>query len=61
MRPGDLVELLEPTMGCTLASGVRGIIIKKTQHSDDNTHDLWQVLVNGKIKKISSRLIKKIK
>jgi hypothetical protein len=61
VKPGDLVEILEPTMGYLLSSGVRGIIIKKTHHSTTAADETWQVFSNGKVKEITRRMLNKIK
>tara|TARA_Y100001963_G_C6652784_1_gene386554 strand:- start:460 stop:648 length:189 start_codon:yes stop_codon:yes gene_type:complete len=61
VKPGDLVELLEPTMGSLLSSGVRGVIIKQTKSDDVTASNLmYKILVAGKIKTVSARLIRKV-
>ena len=56
MKPNDLVELLEPTMGAKFATNIFGVIVKKS-----NTYnEFWDVLVCGKIKSINKNYLQKL-
>ena len=56
MKPGDLVKVLERTMGIKIDTHVSGIIIKKS----DSFIDFWDILICGKIKSINKNSIKKL-
>tara|TARA_B100000700_G_scaffold302060_1_gene371943 strand:- start:344 stop:529 length:186 start_codon:yes stop_codon:yes gene_type:complete len=60
MRQGDLVELLEPTMGLKMPTGIRGIVIERIYSHKDKDRNRWAILVNGNIKNVQQNLIREI-
>jgi hypothetical protein len=60
VKIGDLVELLEPTMGLKMLTGIRGIVIEKASSHKDKDKNRWVILVNGDVKDVQQNLIRKI-
>ena len=58
MKIGDLVVILESTMGTKLETGVIGILLAKVE-SSSNTLNRWRVLINGSVREIDEPLLKK--
>jgi hypothetical protein len=57
MKVGDLVEILESTMGTKLSRGVVGVIVQKAFTSPDSSCTKWSVLVNGKVRVYDQSLL----
>ena len=64
MKAGDLVEILAPTMGTKLATGIMGMIIQKS-FAVQAVHPCaiypfakWNILVNGKVSTYDQSLLK---
>ena len=60
MEQGDLVELLEPTMGLKMPTGIKGIVIEKIYSHKDRDRNIWIILVSGNVKNVQQNLIRKI-
>ena len=56
MKPGDLVKVLERTMGIKINTCVSGILIKKS----DDLIGFWDVLICGKIKSIDKNSLQEL-
>ena len=56
MKIGDLVEILESTMGTKFSTNISGIIVKKSECYSE----FWDVLVCGKIKSINKNYLQKL-
>ena len=63
MKQGDLVEIVERTMGMYIPSGNMGVIVRNAVPSEVRALDMWEILVNGVVKIVSRgeiRLVKSI-
>ena len=54
MKPGDLVKILECTMGMKIDTNTVGIIIRRSE----SFIDFWDVLVYGKVQSIDKNSLK---
>ena len=50
VKPGDIVEIVERSMGMCHPTGVMGIVIKETSSVSKGVLARWDILIHGKIK-----------
>jgi hypothetical protein len=61
VKQGDLVEIVERSMGMCIPLGVIGMVIRNSKPSDIPSLDMWEVLLDGIVKSISHKEVRLIK